>query len=163
MKTAGATTIRVADETWIATALLHREQPDREDFTVQEIIQRARLENLTGELRPGVGVHASWHCVANRPPKPATLRMLYATGKSTRRLYREGDDADPKRHGRITPEREALPPKYRYLLDWYQKEFASGGPDSWLRGIRELAGMGREIFKGVDPDEYVRQLREGWA
>lgn len=162
MKSGTAASIRVADETWIATALLHREQPDRPDFTVEEITQRARTENMTGSLRRGVRVHGYWHCVANRPPKPATLRMLYATGKATRRLFREGDEVHPKRNGKITPDVDAIPPQYRYLLDWYHKEYAPAGQDTWLRGVRELAGAGREIFAGVDPDEYVHQLREGW-
>ena len=29
--------IKVADEVWIATALLHRENPKREDFSVQKL------------------------------------------------------------------------------------------------------------------------------
>lgn len=154
--------VLVADETWIATALLHREQPDRADFTVAEIVERARSENITGSLRPSVSVHAYAHCAANLPPNPGMYRMLYATGKTTRRLFREGDDVHPKRKGKITPDPDELPPQYRYLLDWYHKEYAPAGQDTWLRGVRELAGAGREIFKGVDPDEYVNRLREGW-
>lgn len=163
MKTTAATShLLVADETWIATALLHRDHPDRTDFTVGEIVQRARVENITGSLRPSVSVHAYLQCVANRPPNPATYRMLFATGKATRRLFREGDEVLPKRKGKITPDPNALPSKYRYLLDWYHKEYATGGRDAWLRSVRELAGTGREIFGGVDPDKYVHQLREGW-
>jgi hypothetical protein len=155
--------VLVADEAWIATALLHRERPDRADFTVGEIVERARAENMTGSLRPGVSVHAYLHCVANRRPNPGMYRMLYATSKTTRRLFREGDDVHPKRKGKITPDPDTLPPQYRYLLDWYHKEYVTGGQDNWLRGVRELAGAGREIFRGVDPDEYVHQLREGWS
>jgi hypothetical protein len=62
--------LKVADEVWIVTALLHREHPERDDFTVAEIVERARKEGLTPELRPGVYVHAIVHCVANRPPNP---------------------------------------------------------------------------------------------
>jgi len=28
--------------------------------------------------------------------------------------------------------------------------------------IRALIGLGKEIWEGVDPDEYIRELREGW-
>jgi hypothetical protein len=154
--------VRVADEVWIATALLHREHPDREDFTVQEIISRAESEKITGELRPGVSVHAYLHCVANLPPNSAQYRMLYATGNNTRRLYREGDDTHPKRRGKITPEPQAVPARYQNLLVWYHNEYASPKQDGWLRGIFEMIGAGKEDFAGVDPDEYVRQLREGW-
>ena len=152
----------VADEAWIATALLHREHPKRADFTVKEIVDRARAENITGSLRPGVGLHVSYHCVANKPPNPGRHRMLYETSHGRRRLYREGDPADPKRLGKVLPEAEAIPEQYRYLLDWYRNEYAPQRPETWLQGLTELVQEGREIFRGVDADEYVRQLREGW-
>jgi hypothetical protein len=72
-----ARSVKVADEVWIATALLHRENPKREDFTVAEIVERARRENISGKLRPSVQVHVYLHCVANRPPNPGCHRMLY--------------------------------------------------------------------------------------
>src|SRR5713226_10749745 len=109
--------ITVADEAWMATALLHQEHPERADFTVKEIVQRAALEKIVEPLRKGVEVHLYLHCVANKEPNPGQYRMLFATGKSTRRLYREGDEAHPKRHGKITPERDAIPPEYHHLLD----------------------------------------------
>jgi hypothetical protein len=52
--------IKVADKVWIATAMLHRENSKREDFSVSEIVARARRENLSGELKPGVQVHATF-------------------------------------------------------------------------------------------------------
>jgi len=99
--------VKVADEVWVATALLHKEHPDRQDFTIEEIVQRARREGMTEELRPGVRVHASQHCVANRPPNPGRYRMLIATGKSSRRLFRPGDPYDAGTEGR---EREGVHP-----------------------------------------------------
>jgi hypothetical protein len=88
--------------------------------------------------------------------------MLYATEASSRRLFRSNDDADPKRKGKITPEADDLPPQYRPLLDWYRTEYHASAADNWLSGIFELSGAGQEIFAGIDPDAYVRQLREGW-
>src|SRR5205085_7010490 len=38
------TALKVADEVWIAVALLHREHPERGDFTIEEIVDRAKLE-----------------------------------------------------------------------------------------------------------------------
>jgi hypothetical protein len=154
--------LKVADETWIATALLHREHPEREDFAENEIVERARNENILGTLRPGVSVHVNTHCVANRPPSPGTLRMLYETGRGRRRLYRETDVAHPDRHGKIVPRRDDIPEQYRYLLDWYEAEYANAGKDNWLGGIYEMIGAGKELFAGEDPDAYVRRLREGW-
>src|ERR1035441_2021789 len=49
--TPGKIILKVADEVWIATASLHREHAERKDFTVQEIIARARSENITDRKR----------------------------------------------------------------------------------------------------------------
>jgi hypothetical protein len=156
--------LKVADEVWLATALLHREQPDREDFTVAEIVERARHEGLTPTLRPGVYVHAVQHCVANRPPKPGRYVMLVETGPNRRRLYRPGDPADEARRGaKTTPARSAIPPRYHSLLDWYAKEYA---PRRRVQRdsdpLLALRGSGREIWANEHADQYVRRLREGW-
>lgn len=157
--------IKVADEVWIATALLHRESPERADFAVGEIVDRARREGLTPELRPGVYVHAVQHCVANRPPKPGRYRMLVETGPNRRRLFRPGDPVDEGRRGaKSTPSRGAIPSKYHALLDWYETEYAPrpalAPEDDPLLGLR---GSGRELWAEEHADEYVRRLREGWS
>jgi len=38
------------------------------------------------------------------------------------------------------------------------------GPEkeSWLSGIFAMAGVGRAVFAGEDPDDYVRRMRQGW-
>ena len=50
MKTS-ASTVKVADQVRVVTALLHREQPGREDFTVAEIMARARQDAISRPLR----------------------------------------------------------------------------------------------------------------
>ena len=65
--TATETALKVADEVWIATALLHREHPEVPDFAVEEIVQRAQQEGLHTPLWPRVYVHVIQHCVANMP------------------------------------------------------------------------------------------------
>lgn len=155
--------VKVADEVWIATALLHRENPKRVDFSVSEIVARARRENLSGELRPGVQVHAYLHCVANLPPNPGRYRMLYATGKNTRRLFREGDDFHPaRRAGKVTPRKEEMPSPYQVLLGWYAEKFAKRTGLQEGDPILELRGLGKDISGGEQPDEYVSRLRRGW-
>ena len=156
--------VKVADEVFIATALLHRENPERQDFTMSEIVERAARENLHGELRPGVRVHASLHCVANRAPNPGRYRMLYATGDRTRRLLQSSDEVHPQRTGKIWPELEDVPAQYRELIEWAKQRYgkASLRQGRWLDGILQLRGMGRELWQGEDPDEYVRKLRESW-
>lgn len=152
----------VADEAWIAAALLHREFPDQGDFSVREIIDRARKENITGLLRPGVEQHVRFHCVANKPPEPGRYCMLFATARGRRRLYRPGDTTDPGRTGKTLPEAHAIPERYRYLLDWYRNEYAPTQEREWLAGLTDMISSGREIFAGQDPDEYVSSLRESW-
>lgn len=156
--------VKVADETWIVTALLHRENPSREDFTVNEIVDRAAKEALTGELRPGVYIHALQHCVANRRPNPGRYRMLFATGKTTRRLFRPGDAHHAARDGsKITPAREEIPPEFHHILDWYFAEYTTKPADTEKTDpILQLRGLGKEIWTGEDPDSYVRRLRQGW-
>jgi hypothetical protein len=176
--------ITCAAEVFIATALLHQEHPERKDFTIQEIVNRAARENLAGGLRSGVSVHTSQHCCANRAPNPANHRMLFATGRSTRRLLLPGDEVHPDRTGKIFPEAGEVPEEYLPLLEWAKGRYESsrgakssgdhsggGGlsqvqePKSagrWLESLYELEGLGKEHWKNVDPDEYVRQLREGW-
>src|SRR5258708_4710594 len=103
-------TIKVADEVWIATALLHREFPDRDSFRVAEIVDRASREQLTPRLRAGVSVHAYQHCVANLRPNPGNYRMLYATRDGGRRLFRPDDDYHPYREGgKFTPALSDVP------------------------------------------------------
>ena len=55
--------VKVADEVWISTALLHRENASATDFSIEEIVERARKEELQVPLRPGVYVHVVQHCV----------------------------------------------------------------------------------------------------
>lgn len=155
--------IKVADEVWIATALLHREHPERDDFTIDEIVDRVRRVALTPELRPGVRVHALLHCVANRPPNPARYRMLFATGKGSRRLYRPGDPAHPARTGKMEPAKEEVPAGYRELLGWYHTRYARRPPGVERPDpLLALRGSGKALWADEHADDYVRRLREGW-
>jgi hypothetical protein len=151
----------IADAVWIATGLLHREHPDRTEFSVQEIKDRLNAEGLEGAKRAGVDPHVRQHCVANRPPDPARLRLLYATGTRMRRLYRPGDPFDPGRAGgRTMPSESDVPAKYKQLISWYRNEYGSGAQPQGDPILR-LRGLGKEIWD-EHPDDYVRRLREGW-
>ena len=157
--------VKVADEVWIATALLQKENPTQADFTVDEIVTRARQEALTASLRPGVYLHAQMHCVANRAPNPGRYRMLVETSKGRRRLFRPDDRYDTRRAGSKTvPAREDLPEKYRPLLNWYENWSNTKGRPSRGRfdALLSLRGTGRDLWANEHADEYVRRLREGW-
>ncbi len=157
--------MKVADEVWIAVALLHREHPEREDFTVSEVVEEARARRISPELRPGVRVHATQHCVADRRPNPGRYCMLTATRGGRRRLYRPGDRIHPNRLGaKIAPEREDIPEAYRPLLDWYYGEYQKRGPGDLDAGdaLLDLRGSAADLFADETPDQYVERLRSEW-
>ncbi|MGO9646527.1 MAG: AbrB/MazE/SpoVT family DNA-binding domain-containing protein [Terriglobales bacterium] len=115
--------MKVADEVWVAVALLHRENPARGDFAVQEIKARAKRENWL--TRPGFSQHVSYHCVASKPADPVNHRMLHEDSRGRRRLYREGDPCHPEReNGKIRPEQWDLSPEYKSLVDWYDRVYS---------------------------------------
>ena len=151
--------IKLADEVWIAAALLHRERPGASDFSLKEVEARLVSEGLT-DKRPGVYAHLSVHCVANRPPDRGRYRMLFETAPSRRRLFRPSDPYHPRREGgKIVPKRTEIPAKYHPLLDWYERDWAPASPADPLLA---LAARHRDVWKTVDPDDYVRQLRQGF-
>jgi hypothetical protein len=150
--------LSAADAVWIATALLHREHPERNGFTVKEITDRVAAEHLSSRNAMTIYQHANQHCVANRPPNAAKLRMLIETPDGLRRLYHAGDPTDPRRTGsRSAPEH--LPEPFTDLAAWYtrwskqhQTEDIDQDPLIALTGTW-MYGEG---------DEYVNHLRSGW-
>lgn len=156
--------VKVADEVWIATALLQRENPSRSDFAIDEIVNRAAKEALAVPQRPGVYVHVVQHCVANRPANPGKYRILTETGSGRRRLFRKGDAYHPSREGGKThPNAEEMPPGYEDLLTWYEEwSSAAGGSAAETDPLISLAGSGSRLWSDEHADAYVRRLREGW-
>ena len=152
--------LKVADAAWVATALLHREHPDREDFAVQEIVRRAEQEADPEPLREGVRHHVSYHAVAGKRPNPGGHCLLTETARGRRRLFRPGDPRHKDRTGKEVPRAEDVPAAYGHLLDWYRGQYAgAGGGDP----IQALRGLGKAVWKDEDADAYVRRLREGWS
>ena len=153
----------VADEVWIATALLHRQYPDRDDFTVREIVQQAEAEKLTGEpLRPGVQVFAYLHGVANKAPNPGRYRMLVETSRGHRRLFRPGDPCHHLRIGKEIPHADEIPGPYGELITWYRREYVRESARSNTDPILSMRGLGKAIWADEEADAYVHRLREGW-
>lgn len=117
------TTIKIADQVWIALALLTLEDPTRDGFTGTEIRERVRHE--FGSVPPGIVTHVAQHCVATKPVSPSRNRMITKHG-SLNALYREGDPCHPDRlRGKVLPRRQDLPPRYHELLAWYQSSYAN--------------------------------------
>jgi AbrB family looped-hinge helix DNA binding protein len=115
----------IADSVWIATALLHIETPVALDFSVKEITERAVREDLVDGYRPGLQVHASKHCVANKSANPGRHRMLVETTRGRRRLFKVGDSFHVNRKdGKIRPEKRDLPAQYHDLVNWYDTVYS---------------------------------------
>jgi hypothetical protein len=163
-KLAEKSDVKVADEVWLAAALLHTENPEAADFSIDEIVERAKRESKNIPFRRGVYVHVVQHCVANRPPNPARYRMLLETAPGRRRLFQKGDPYSPGREGgKIVPLGEGLPERYKGLLNWYQK-WSTGlaGDPIAADPLLALRGSGKRLWADEHADDYVRRLREGW-
>lgn len=147
--------MKVADEVWTSVALLHKENPERVDFSVEEIKERARREDWP--IRPGFSVHASYHCLANKPANPANHRMLYEDARGRKRLYRPGDPCHSDRaNGKIHPDKQDLLPLYRSLIDWYDSFYSkqpaaqSPAPVTVPHQFPSYAGTASADFLGID-------------
>ncbi len=161
--TTTAFAVKVADEVWIAAALLQKENPKQTDFSIEEILVRAKQENHL-PLRPGIYVHIVQHCVANRPPSPGRYRMLIETAPGRRRLFRLGDSYDSQREGSKTaPQAADIPPQYLPLLDWY-RDWNQDSLDERIKNdpLLSLYGDGKQLWADEHADAYVRRIREGW-
>jgi len=146
-------TMKVADEAWVAVALLHREHPERDDFSVQEIKGRARKEVWGQSLRPGFNQHVSHHCVASKSPDPANHRMLSETTRGRRRLFRDGDPFHPDRaQGKTQPQKWSIPHQYHSLLDWYNASYSRHLPRPVSAMEREALAAGHDT--AADKTEY---------
>jgi hypothetical protein len=159
--------LKVADELYLALALLHREQPEADAFTVDAVVRRAAQEGF-GARPESLRAHAHGHAAANLPPgRNGRYRLLFKQEDGRVRLLRAADYIHPDRHQKLYPELQDIPEKYHELVEWAKKRSEQGGADvdgrgGWLAGLRQLRGLGRDAWRGVDPDEYVRNLREGW-
>ena len=113
--------------TWLATALLHTENKDRESFQAKEIFQKIRDEDLIQTHDNTLMAHITVHCVANTKPQPNTHRKLFRVSPGRYRLYKDGDDYHSLREGgQSVPSPDVVPTKYRNLIEWYNSEYNTG-------------------------------------
>jgi hypothetical protein len=180
MLNASTDVLRIADGVWIATALLHRENPDRPDFTESEIQARFLSECLPrGQNVSSLATNINSHCVANWPRsrkksdptkvQGGAYRILYETRSGFRRLYRPDDDfhpdrAQPRKPSKTIPKKDDIPERYRDLLQWYETWAKPGSTVSTVANIEDdpllrLRGSGRHIWADEHADEYVENLR----
>ena len=159
-------TVKVADECWIALALLHRENPERSSFSASEILDRLEKEQAHPTHRAGIQVHIYLHNVANLPPNSARYRMFYRLDDGSYRLYEPGDVSHPDRRGKAKPAFEDLPEHYQKLLRWYETEYCVSRSESSRTprqdSILEARGLGQEIWRDLQGDTFVEELRSGF-
>ncbi len=160
--------ILVADEAWLATALLHHEHPDAEDFSLDEIRDRARRE--FHDSRPGVWQHIVSHCVASNRPNPAQYRMLHSSARGRRRLYVPGDPVHPQRKGKVHPEKRDIPARYQGLVDWYLSDYSrrrrpisgSSSPAVWLQFVGLIPSYDLQKMSDAIRSGCERVDTNGW-
>ena len=154
---------RVADMVWLTVAKMQRAAGPDADFAIREVINEV-LRDFPEARRETVETYVSNHLIATANPSPDTYRMLHRTRRGHVRLHREGDPVHPGREfGDKTARRSTASEASRELIDWFDVEGANEEVDT-EDPLERFAELMRASFdwKSVDPDEYVRQLREGW-
>lgn len=113
--------------TWLATAMLHKENKDVDSFQIKEIFQKIRDENLIQTSDNTLMAHITVHCVANTKPWPNIHRKLYRVSSGRYRLYKDGDDYHPSREGgQSAPSQDEVPVEYKHLIEWYHSVYNKG-------------------------------------
>ena len=123
MSTLSNTNTKIADQVWIALALLTRESANHTGFSASAIKERIRKE--FGSVSPGAATHIAQHSLATKPASPSRNRMITKHG-SLNYLYREGDPYHPDRKdGKVLPKPQEIPSEYHDLLAWYGSSYAN--------------------------------------
>ena len=157
--------LSAADLVWLATAILTRMHPDRSGFSHEEILGKVEeIEPDHGFKAATIPTHITSHCVANKKPDPGKHRKLFMNADGTYRLYRPRDPYHPgRKDGKLLPDANRIPPKYREFLDWYQVKYAHSRPAIDEDPILALRGLGKEYLRQLGRGEkFLRDLREGW-
>jgi len=128
-----------ANAVWIALVTLQKENPDMDAFHTKEIAKKIKDLDIQSASDATVMIHISSHCRANKPAQPDTHRKIFRVRQGWYRLYVDGDPYHPQRkNGQVSPLPEMIPKKFRYLIDWYNKEFTP-----------KMKKESREINKGL--------------
>lgn len=142
---------------WIATALLHKENPTREGFQGKEIFKKVKELNILRTLDSTLRTHITHHCVANANPYPNKDRKLFRLGNGFYRLYKEGDMVHPGReNGESFPDISKIAPQFQNLIHWYLGEYSSTKIS--VSGVEMLTG---EVFSSIIKEDNSVIMPEG--
>jgi hypothetical protein len=152
MKKDSRSELSVANLVWVAVALLHAENKEKDVFQVKQIFQKAKDLGLSNATDETLMMHISLHCVANAKAQPNTHRKLFRMASGWYRLYRPDDPFDPSREkGRTAPLAEEIPQQYRYLLDWYNEYSKKQSPT-----VQESKDQNHAIFAKIEKDKTLK-------
>ena len=147
--------ISTANAVWIATALLHKENPKKEAFRTGEIFAKVNSLNLLNVSPDTIKMHISSHCVADGKRSPDTHRKLKRVGTGWYRLYVEGEKChEDRKNGKTAPIKESIPEKYRELVDWYNNHY------SIVHAREKIIGTVQQNYENENSIQYS-QIREG--
>lgn len=117
--------ISTANVVWIATALLHKENPHRKAFRVEEIFKKVKSLELLNVAPMTIKMHISSHCVADRKGSPSTHRKLTRVEPGWYKLYiKEEPYHEDRKNGNIVPGKELIPDQFEELIDWFNNYYS---------------------------------------
>ena len=164
VKTQALTKLKVADEVWIAVALLHREHLRLPIFPLKKSLTVLGGKASTNLFVPGSTFTSS--CIASpiaRRTRAATVclskrrRAADASFAEEMPIIRTAQTQKSVRNPRICPL------GYVDLLDWY-RDWSIAASRSLVEAdpLLQARGSGKHLWADEHADEYVRRLREGW-
>jgi hypothetical protein len=150
--------VSTATAVWVAAALLHKENPSRNAFRINEIGQKVNDLKLLTVQPATIHQHITSHCVANSHSSPDTNRMLFRVQRGLYRLYRKSDQChETREYGKITPMQEVIPEQYRNLLEWYENEYATKASSTFQEIIKDTVNP---PFARIEDNYIVRLPKE---
>ena len=109
---------------WLATAILHRDNPQSDAFSAKEIFNKVKQLDLLSVSDSTINMHITSHCVASGKESPDRHRKLTRVRPGWYRLFREGDSFHETRStGQTVPLAEMLPLRFKDVIDWYHREY----------------------------------------
>ncbi len=116
---------------WLATALLHKDNPQSDAFSAKEIFHKVKQLNLLSVSDSTINMHITSHCVASGKESPDRHRKLTRVRSGWYRLFREGDSFHETRSiGQIAPLAEMLPSQFKDVIDWYNAQYNTSNTKS---------------------------------
>jgi len=116
--------ISTSTAVWLATALLHQENHQKDAFSAKEIFQKVKQLNLLSVSDSTINMHITSHCVASTKASPDKHRKLTRVQSGWYRLFREGDSFHETRsNGHTAPLAEMIPLEFKNVVDWYHQQY----------------------------------------